>query len=157
MSGKFAYDEDFYAWTQEQADLLRQVARERISTPIDWELVAEEIESVGRSDARALNSALMRVIEHLLKLEYSPARDPRPNWRTSVTNHRIEAEEEIETSPSLRGRIDLVRIHRNALRLAADGLAQDGVPARVLPVECPYTLDQILDHGWWPANRHGLD
>lgn len=157
MSGKFAYDEDFYAWTQEQADLLRQVARERINTPIDWELVAEEIESVGRSDARALNSALLRVIEHLLKLEHSPARDPRSGWRTSVINHRIEAEEELGTSPSLRGRIDLARMHRHALRLAADGPAQYGVPGKALPAECPYTLDQILDHGWWPANTFGLE
>ncbi|WP_448189054.1 DUF29 domain-containing protein [Azospirillum sp. sgz301742] len=157
MSGKFAYDEDYYAWTQEQARLLREAATTRINMPLDFENLAEEIESMGRSDARALSSALMRVIEHLLKLEHSTAADPRAGWRRSVVNHRIDAEEELETSPSLRGRIDLGRIHRNALRLAANGLECDGVSAKALPPECPYTLDQILDHDWWPANRHALD
>ncbi|AWK86636.1 DUF29 domain-containing protein [Azospirillum thermophilum] len=153
MDGRIGYDDDFYAWTQEQARLLREAASERSNSPIDHENLAEEIEGMGRSDARALNSALMRVIEHLLKLDHSPAAAPRAGWRSSVINHRIEALEQLETSPSLRNRIELERAYRNALRLAADGLARDGIAPHALPAECPYTLGQLLDHDWWPAGR----
>jgi len=157
MDSRIGYDDDFYAWTQEQARLLREAARERINTPLDFENLAEEVESMGRSEARALASALMRVIEHLLKLEHSPVAEPRAGWRTSVLNHRIDAGEELEASPSLQRRIDLDRIYRNAARLAADGLSRDGVPADALPAECPYDLERLLDPDWWPVNRHGLD
>ena len=157
MDSRIGYDDDFYAWTQEQARLLREAARERLNTPIDFENLAEEIETVGRSEVKALSSALMRVIEHLLKLEHSPAWEPRAGWRTSVLNHRIEAIEELEASPSLRRRLDLDRAHRHARRLASDGLARDGLAGHELPPDCPYTLDQLLDEDWWPVNRHGLD
>ena len=49
MDSRIGYDTDFLAWTEEQARLLREASRERINTPIDWENVAEEIESMGRS------------------------------------------------------------------------------------------------------------
>jgi hypothetical protein len=53
--------------------------------------------------------------------------------------------------------MDLARAYRSAIRIAIRGLAQDRLPADILPPECPYTLDQILDDDWWPVNRHGLD
>lgn len=156
MDSRIGYDDDFYAWTQEQARLLREAARERLNTPIDWEHVAEEIEDMGRSDAKALGSALKRVIEHLLKLEHSPASDPRLGWRESVVNHRIAAWDEIDASPSLRRKIDLARAHRDARRLAVLGLARDGVSDDTVPQDCPYTLEQVLDHDWWPTSRYSL-
>ena len=69
------YDVDFFRWTQEQAALLRQVPGERINLPIDWSHAADEIEDMGRSDLRAVNSRIGVILEHLVKLEYSPARD----------------------------------------------------------------------------------
>jgi Domain of unknown function DUF29. len=156
MDSRIGYEDDFYAWTQEQARLLREAARERLNTPIDWENLAEEVESMGRSDAKALGSALKRVIEHLLKLEYSPASDPRLGWRESVANHRIAAWEELDASPSLR-KIDIARAFQDARRLAVLGLARDGIPESTIPRDCTYTVEQVLDHDWWPVNRHGLD
>ena len=67
------YNVDFYRWTQEQAALLRQVPGERINLPIDWDHAAEEIEDIGSSDLRAVNSRMGLILEHLLKLQYSPA------------------------------------------------------------------------------------
>lgn len=152
-----AYDDDFYAWTQDQARRLRDAAAERVNAPIDWENLAEEVESMERSEVRALGSALMWVIEHLLKLEHAPAADRRPGWEESVLTHRVAAWEEMEASPSLRGRIDLERRYQDARRFAARGMARDGLPESVLPDACPYTLEQVLDHDWWPVNRHGLE
>ncbi|CAO3350994.1 DUF29 domain-containing protein [Azospirillum melinis] len=156
MDSRIGYDTDFLAWTEEQARLLREAARERINTPIDWENVAEEIESMGRSELRAVESALVRVIEHLLKLEYSPAADPRGDWKVSVLEHRDRVARDLSASPSLRGRIDTADIHKTGRKIAALGLERDGMQLSDLPIDCPYSLDQLLDEDWWPANRHDL-
>ncbi len=156
MDSRIGYDTDFLAWTQEQARLLRDAAQDRPNTPIDWENVAEEIESMGRSEANALASALTRVIEHLLKLEFSPVAGPRGGWRRSVREHRNQANDALDASPSLRGKLDLEKSYRRGRIYAVEGLEQDRVAAADLPAECPYTLDQILDDDWWPANRHDL-
>lgn len=156
MDSRIGYDTDFLAWTEEQARLLREAARERVNTPIDWENVAEEIESMGRSEVRAVESALVRVIEHLLKLEHSPADEPRGDWKLSVIEHRDRIVRDLAASPSLRGRIDVASVHRTARRMAGLGLERDGIPLGDLPADCPYTLEQLLDEDWWPVNRHGL-
>ena len=152
-----AYDDDFYAWTQEQARLLREASAARVNLPLDFAHLAEEIEDMGKSDRRTVQSALVRVIEHLVKLEFSPAADPRGGWRKSVREHRAVALDALGDSPSLRGRIDLATAWRRGRGLAADGLEQDRVDERRLPADCPYDLDQLLDEDWWPANRHALD
>jgi len=151
-----AYQTDFYAWTQDQARQLREAAAARVNLPLDFENLAEEVESMGRSDARAVNSALTRILEHLLKLEYSPAAGPRDGWEESVNVQRLNLRDVLADSPSLHGRIDLERCWRDGRRLAARGLNQDGIAPGALPVACPYTLDQAFDESWWPANRHGL-
>ena len=157
MDSRIGYDDDFYAWTQEQARLLRDAARERLNTPIDWDHVAGEIEDMGRSETRAVESALTRILEHLLKLEHSPAAEPRNGWKASVVEHRGRVLRDLKASPSLRGRIDLPDLYGTARELAALGLERDGLMAGDLPAECPYPLDLIIEKGWWPVNRHGLE
>jgi Domain of unknown function DUF29 len=76
------YDEDFVRWTEEQAAALRRAKGS--SLPLDWENLAEEIESLGKSDRRELRSQITRISRRLLKLEVSPAREPRAGWRTNV-------------------------------------------------------------------------
>jgi predicted YcjX-like family ATPase len=75
------YDEDFVRWTEEQAAALRQAKRSNL--PLDWENLAEEIESLGRSDRRELRLQITRILRHLLKLEASPAAEPRAGWRST--------------------------------------------------------------------------
>lgn len=156
MDSRIGYDTDFLAWTEEQARLLREASRERINTPIDWENVAEEIESMGRSELRAVESALVRVIEHLLKLEYSPAADPRGDWKVSVLEHRDRVARDLSASPSLRGRIDTADLYRTGRKIAALGPERDGIRPNDLPPDCPYSLEHLLDEDWWPTNRHSL-
>ena len=75
MSGNAArlYEEDFVRWTEEQSSVLREAARLGTKLPLDWENLAEEIDSLGRSVRRELRSRLGIILEHLLKLEHSPA------------------------------------------------------------------------------------
>ena len=152
------YDVDFYRWTQEQAALLRQVPGERINLPIDWNHAAEEIEDMGRSDLRAVNSRVGVILEHLLKLEHSPAGDPRDGWTETVARCRGDVSRILEDSPSLRRKLPERWLKEYALarRSAVRGLARDGIGAEEIPADPPYVVDQVLDPDWWPANRHGL-
>lgn len=151
MDGRAAtrYDDDFYAWTQEQAAALRQAAHAPVNVPIDWAHLAEEVEDLGNSQRFAVESHMERVIEHLLKLQHSPASDPRADWEASVDTHRTEAARRL--TPSIRRHVEatLAERYRIGRRHALRGLARDGVTT--LPEECPYSLDQVLDPDWWPT------
>jgi Domain of unknown function DUF29 len=96
------YDQDLVLWSAAQARALRSAADAGWNTPIDWENVAEEIESLGRSERHALASHIAVVIEHLLKLQASPATEPSRGWRDSIRRARREIERKLEESPSLR-------------------------------------------------------
>src|SRR5215213_2303566 len=80
------YDEDFYAWTQYQAQVLRSMPCD--DNRFDRENVAEEIEDLGKSERRAAESQIIRVIEHFLKIAYSPADRPRYGWMSSIAEAR---------------------------------------------------------------------
>jgi len=123
------YDEDFVRWTEEQAAALRRAKGSNL--PLDWENLAEEIESLGKSDRRELRSQITRILRHLLKLEASPAAEPRAGWRTTIREARAEIEGVLDDSPSLRGEAKalITRQIRAAAELAADDLGQHGEPA----------------------------
>ena len=92
------YQTDYYAWTKQQAAELRRLAAARVNTTLDLENLAEEVESLGRSDLNTVRSQVRRIIEHLLKLEYSPSvpathrlallRWFRPAMRSRTTSRR---------------------------------------------------------------------
>ena len=95
------YDRDFLRWTEQQATALRHAAKD-LNLPLDWENLAEEIESLGKSLRRELSSQLRRVLRHLFKLEASPADRPRAGWRATITAARADIAEVLEQAPSLR-------------------------------------------------------
>ena len=148
------YRQDFYRWTQEQARVLRDSARAGANLPVDWENVAEEIESLGRSDRREITSRLTTIAEHLLKLEHSPARDPLPAWRDTVRRERLTVDGLLTESPSLRP--DLSSMAASAMaaavRLTARSLADHreiDAARRVAEAGASYTPDQLLGD-WFP-------
>lgn len=102
------YEEDLYLWSAEQAHALRaaETARINMPNPIDWANVAEEIESLGASLRRELRSRLTVVIEHLLKLQASPAEPPRTGWIKTILRERTEIEYILDDSPSLRREVE---------------------------------------------------
>jgi hypothetical protein len=107
------YDEDFLAWTEQQAKALRAArgttdSRAGTNQPVDWEHLAEEIESLGLSERRELHSQVHRIIRHLLKLAFSPASPPRQGWIESIDDARDMAARVLDASPSLRRELDTV-------------------------------------------------
>jgi Domain of unknown function DUF29 len=147
------YESDYYAWALRQAELLRQ----RRFADLDLENLIEEVEDLARSDRRALESLTETIIEHLLKLAYSPAREPRRGWRETVVRQRLKAKKYL--TPTLRNHLqaDLADLYADGRRVASLGLQQDNVSLDRLPADCPYSLDQILDPDWLPDNVHGLN
>jgi hypothetical protein len=165
---KALYDEDFFAWSQQQAEALRAAAHGASNKPIDWENVAEEIESLGKSDRRELGSQIRRIIEHLVKLEHSPAVDPRPGWRASIVDARIQIEEILNDSPSLRREIpqlmrrEIDRGARLAIANLEDRRELDSALKRDLRAKSylelfSYNSEQILDDWFPPDPERPLD
>ena len=130
------YESDTYGWALQQAEALRAAARLKLNTPLalDWENLAEEIESLGKSQARELSSRYYRLLAHLLKWEFQPDRRT-PSWRGTVTEQRTELREVIDDSPSLKpqrqARFD--RAYRDARELAA---AETRLPLATFPEKC---------------------
>lgn len=138
------YDSDFFAWTVEQARLLRagQLAA------IDTANIAEEIESLGRRDRRELRSRLTVLVMHLLKWSKQPLLRSR-SWSATITEQRRQIEQILGDSPSLRSFVGeaLAEIYPDARgRAAAEtGLADDAFPAT-----CPFTIDEVHSHSFLP-------
>jgi hypothetical protein len=138
------YGDDFYAWTVEQARLLR--AGEL--SAIDVANIAEEIESMGRSDRRELQSRLVVLTMHLLKWRFQPSARSR-SWAATIDEQRLQIEQVFVESPSLRpllaGMLAQAYAIARARAVAETGLADDAFP----PI-CPFAPDEVLSHSFLP-------
>jgi Domain of unknown function DUF29 len=152
------YEEDYYAWTKAQAAELRRMAAAHVNTRLDLENLAEEVESLGRSDLNTVRSQIRRIVEHLLKLEFSPSPLPRADWRHSVAQARDEVQDHMTASMRPDVVAEVVRLFDRGRRDAAFALAKHGErdAAKALPTVCPYGFDEMVRHDWYPRNRHGL-
>jgi hypothetical protein len=158
MSGNPArlYEEDFVRWTEQQAAALREAAGTTTNLPLDWENLAEEIGSLGRSQSRELGSRIAVIIEHLIKLETSPATDPRPGWIDTIGRERRDIEDLLNDSPSLRAKVASViaRETPGTIRLVARSLRSRGEAnlETIARVErASYSEDQVLGD-WFPRD-----
>jgi hypothetical protein len=138
------YVTDFFEWTQEQARLLR----ERRFEDLDLENLIDEVESVGGSDKREIESRLVVLIAHLLKWKYRPgARSPC--WSGTIREQRRRIGYVLRDSPSLRSHPSLVFSDQYlGARLAA--AAETGIDYTLFPEQCPFTADEVLDDDFWP-------
>ena len=148
------YDEDFVRWTEEQAALLRRARTAGANLPLDWDNLAEEIESLGQSNRRELQSQIRSILHHLLKLEASPALEPRAEWQTSILDARAEIEALLEDSPSLRNEVDALIAKQigTATKLATRDLESHGEPSeRIVARRAAggLTAEQVLGD-WFP-------
>jgi hypothetical protein len=141
------YEQDFYVWAEVQAGLLR----ERRFEALDLANLIEEVEGLGDAKKSAVLNNARVIIEHLLKLQFSPAQEPRRGWAESIVEHRTRLE--LELTPRLRQILgdELPRVYgltrratERKLRLLGEAAAADALPAA-----CPYGLEQIIGD-WWP-------
>ncbi len=153
------YDTDLLQWSEHQAALLRRRAAGELinEAELDWPNVAEEIEALGKSERSALASRIATIIEHLAKLEASPATEPRVGWQETVLRARADIDEILENSPSLRPTLDTVvaRQHGRALRLVGGTLALYDETPRVALEEIRYGVDRVLG-AWFPVGPDAI-
>lgn len=138
------YDRDFYAWANEQAALLRagRVAEADIAH------IAEEIESMGRTEKRELVSRLRVLLLHLLKWQHQADRSGN-SWRLSIANGRDEIDDHLADNPSLKATLSasITQAYRYARR---DAAGETGLAESVFAAECPWSFEQIMDQSFWP-------
>jgi hypothetical protein len=149
------YEDDFYAWTQYQADVLR--AMPSSDNRFDRHNVAEEIEDLGKNARNAVRGQVRRILEHLLKLAHSTAERPRYGWMRSIVEARASLMDEL--SPTLRRDVEanLADLYKSARSGAELALHEYGEEAALqnLPATCPYSLDDILRQDWYPEPPGG--
>lgn len=138
------YDTDFYGWTQEQAAFLKAGKL----TELDIENLIEEVETMGRSEKRELNSRLTVLLIHLLKWQYQPIRRGR-SWQLTIKGQRINFSETLEENPSLKPQLDTIlkKAYAKSIIKASQETALD---EQVFPSTCPWTYAQILDDNFYP-------
>lgn len=133
-----SYDKDFFKWTRSQVSLLKKGQIDKI----DVANLIEEIESLGKSDKRSLNSHLINLLMHMLKLKYQK-REDTSSWETSISNARLEIELLLEDSPSLKNALKTSFNH--CYELARKKAAvETKMDIKKFPIECPWELKEVL-------------
>jgi len=147
MSNSSLYERDFYAWTAEQAALLREG---RLSQA-DIANIAEEIESMGRSEKRELVSRLTVLLLHLLKWQHQPSLRGA-SWRATIQVQRISLETHLGDNPSLKAAVpDAIA---QAYRIARiEAVKETGLPAERFPPVAPWQFEHILNEEFWPEDN----
>lgn len=141
---KALYDTDFFRWTEEQAAALRAGRLE----DLDLSNLAEEIESLGRSDRREIESRLGVLLMHLLKWRYQPQKRSG-SWETTIRTQRREIEKLLNDSPSLRREVGAFTqgAYDSSRRNAA---AETGMPLEAFPAACPFRVEDVMTDEWLP-------
>jgi hypothetical protein len=144
MSNHQLYDQDFYAWTTEQAGLLRAG---RLSEA-DVEHIAEEIESMGKREKRELVNPLQVVLVHLLRWRIQPSHQTA-SWKSSIINTRDELDDHLRDSPSLKSHIAgaMEVAYRRAV---IDAMIETGVGNPTFPQSCPWSFEQLINPDFYP-------
>jgi hypothetical protein len=138
------YDQDFYAWAMRNAELIRQGRFDEI----DVDHIAEELESMGRSERHELINRLSVLLAHLLKWQFQPERRGK-SWRATIKEQRLRVKKRLAESPSLYYGIEesLAEAYRYAvLQVVKETLLDESE----LPNECPFTLEHVMDTDFRP-------
>ena len=138
------YERDFYAWANEQAALLR--AGNLSAADIDH--IAEEIESMGRTEKRELESRLTILLLHLLKWRFQPGLRGN-SWRLTIKEQRRRVVRHLADNPSLRSQVDAVTASAYG-DATLEAERETGLPESAFPAECPWSFQEIMNEEFWP-------
>jgi hypothetical protein len=144
MASSSLYHDDIVLWSEEQSNVLRRMAQTRRDLPneLDIENVAEEIESVGRSELASGESFLRLFMLHLIKIASLPDSSAVPHWRDEARNFRADALTRFASS--MGQRLNLDRAWSFAREQALESVADHCEPAVDLPQKCPWNVGQLV-------------
>ena len=140
------YEVDFYAWTQEQAQLLR----ERRFNDLDLDNLVDEVESVGSSEKREIRSRLKVLLTHLLKWKFQPGLRGN-SWRRTIHEQRENIADIVESSPSLRSYL-LKAAHAAYVGATVAASEETGLAIGIFPEENPFSSEEMFDPEFLPEN-----
>jgi uncharacterized protein DUF29 len=141
------YETDFYAWTQEQARLLREGRWD----DLDLDNLIDEVESVGGSEKREIRNRLAALLGHLLKWKYQPGHRGT-SWTGTIFEQRRQLADILGTSPSLRG-FFAKQVEAQYLSGKLLAAKETGIAFGLFPEECPFTAEEVLDLEFFPEDR----
>ena len=144
MRNRQLHDQDFYAWANEQAGLLRA----GLLSEADIEHIAEEIESMGKAEKRELASRLTVLLLHLLKWQHQPGLKGA-SWQATIRVQRRDLTVHMADNPSLKSMLPqaIVQAYGNAVIEAG---AETGLPEATFPDICPWSYERMMDADFWP-------
>ena len=145
MSSKSVrYEQDFYAWSREQAELLRAGN----ASDADLANIAEEIESMGKAEKRELLNRLTVLLLHLIKWRFQPMMRGR-SWRLSIEGQRLDIEELLADNPSLQPVLtaSIAQAWRRAL---IEAERETGLDGSSFPAACPWVAEELKRSDFWP-------
>src|ERR1700722_3477118 len=132
------YQKDFYKWTKKQASFLKSGELDKL----DIANLAEEIESLGRSERRTLRSFLVVLLMHMLKVKYQPGKHTK-SWNLSIENARLELKEVLKENPSLKPELETI-IKEAYARARLEASIETGLDKKSFPKACPWQAKEIL-------------
>jgi Domain of unknown function DUF29 len=138
-------DDDFVAWLNDQAAILRRGAFDRL----DVDALADELEDMAKRERRELESRMKVLLQHLLNWEFQADRRSR-SWLVTMDDQRDEIGRLLRDSPSLRNEVAWA-IRESYGAAARNASRETGLPPGTLPAECPYEPDQVLSYDFRPG------
>ncbi|MFM5891074.1 MAG: DUF29 domain-containing protein [Dolichospermum sp.] len=140
---KQLYERDYLLWLEENMRLLS----DRQLQEIDYDHLIEELESLGRSEKRTIESLMKQLLIHLLLYQYWATEFQRNanHWSLEILTFRDQLNEELAAKTIYNYLVDnLDKIYQSAMKLAAQKSQLS------LPQQCPYTWQEILNENWLP-------
>ena len=138
------YEQDFLAWTEDQAEALRT----KQAGALDWENLLEEVESMGRNERNAMESRLSLLLTHLMKWQWQPEKRGK-SWIQTIREQRKAIRKILKNSPSLRSHVP--EMLAEAWAEARDDAAfETELPLSIFPETCPWSLDTQILADWMP-------
>ncbi len=132
------YEHDYYTWTEDQA----QALRERQVSGLDWENLAEEVEDLGKAERHRLESHLESLLMHLLKWAYQPPRRSH-SWSKSIREHRFRIHRVLRDNPGLKGKLpEIFADAYEGARFSAEN--ETGLDLSAFAESCPWSVDDVL-------------
>jgi len=138
------YDTDFYGWTQNQANMIRNGN----VTGLDFAHLLEEIETMGRSEKRGLKNRLIVLLMHLLKWQYQSGHRSG-SWQATIKVQRIRIAKLLQENPSLAPLLQTTIADAwEEARIEAE--RETGMSSDLFPQNCPWSFSQLLRDDFWP-------
>lgn len=151
------YETDFLQWVTKTVELLKDYR----FMDLDVENLIEEVEDLGKSSQRELESRLFQLLMHLLKWQYQPIRRSYPqtinewhenSWARTISEQRFNLRSLLTQSPSLNSK--LTKLLDDCYQAARRGASKEtGIDIHIFPLDCPYFEAQILSDDFWPESE----